>query len=99
MARFIHLISWTDQGVRGYADTVKRAEAAADMFAKLGGRMVEVYWTLGPYDIVVVSEFPDDETATAAALRTSAQGNVRTTTMRAFDRGEVGAIVAKAQAG
>lgn len=99
MARFIHLISWTDQGVRGYTDTVKRADAAADLFARLGGKMVEVYWTLGPYDIVVVSEFPDDETATAAALRTSALGNVRTTTMRAFDRMEVGAIVEKAKAG
>jgi len=52
---------------------------------------------LGRYDIVAVSEFPDDETATAAALALSAGGNIRTTTMRAFGRTEMARIVAKAQ--
>jgi uncharacterized protein with GYD domain len=45
----------------------------------------------------VISEFPDDETATAAALQLAAGGNVRTTTMRAFDRDEVTKIIAKAK--
>jgi uncharacterized protein with GYD domain len=99
MARFVQLLSWTDQGVQGYAETVKRADAAAALYGRMGGRMVDIWWTLGPHDLVVVAEFPDDETATAAALAVSSLGNVRSTTMRAFDRAEVGAIVAKAQAG
>ncbi len=97
MARFVSLISWTEQGVRTYADTIKRADAATAAYAKLGGKLVEIYWTLGPYDLVAISEFPDDETATAAALQLAAAGNIRTTTMRAFDRGEVKKIVAKAK--
>lgn len=97
MARFISLISWTEQGVRSYAETTKRADAAAAAYTKLGGKLVEIYWTLGPYDLVAISEFPDDETATAAALQLAAAGNIRTTTMRAFDRGEVKKIVAKAK--
>jgi len=56
-----------------------------------------IYWTLGPYDLVAISEFLDDETATAAALQLAAGGNVRTTTMRAFGRDEVKKIVAKAK--
>jgi hypothetical protein len=48
--------------------------------------------TLGQYDIVVVTEFPDDETAAAVALQTDL-GNVRTTTMQAFDAEQVGAII------
>jgi uncharacterized protein with GYD domain len=95
MARFVSLISWTEQGARSYADTTKRADAATAEFARLGGKLIDIYWTLGPYDIVAVSEFPDDETATAAALQLAAGGNVRTTTMRAFDRDEVKKIIAK----
>jgi len=95
MAKYVSLISWTEQGVHNYADTTKRADAAAAEFARLGGKLTDAYWTLGPYDLVVISEFPDDETATAAALQLAAGGNVRTTTMRAFDRDEVTMILAK----
>jgi len=44
---------------------------------------------------VAVVEAPDDETMTAAMLELGAGGNVRTTTMRAFTRGEFEAIVQK----
>jgi uncharacterized protein with GYD domain len=97
MSNYVLLITWTEQGVRNYADTAKRADAAAAEFARLGGNLTDIYWTLGPYDIVGLAEFPDDESATAAALQLSAGGNVRTTTMRAFDRAEVKKIIAKAK--
>ena len=45
------------------------------------------------YDLVVVTEFPDDETATAVVLQTVAGGNVRTTTMKAFDAEQMSAII------
>ncbi len=61
----------------------------------LGGKMTQNYWTLGPYDLVVISEFPDDETGTAAALAISSQGRVRTTTLRAFDSDEMQGIISK----
>ncbi len=97
MATYVSLISWTDQGIRTYPDTIKRSEAAAAAYERLGGKLVELYWTLGPYDLVAVSEFPDDETATVAALQLGAIGNIRTTTMRAFGRDEAARIVARAQ--
>jgi hypothetical protein len=50
-------------------------------------------WTLGQYDLVVVTDFPDDETATAVVLQTVAGGNVRTTTMKAFDAEQMSAII------
>ena len=50
-------------------------------------------WTLGEYDIVVVLEAPDDETATSLALEVSSLGNVRTTTLRGFDADEMRGIV------
>jgi uncharacterized protein with GYD domain len=41
----------------------------------------------------VVTDFPDDETATAVALQTAALGNIRTTTMKAFDAEQMSAII------
>jgi len=96
MNRYISLINWTDQGVRTYKETVDRADAAASAFQAAGGAMVDIYWLLGPYDIAVICDFPDDETATAALLRLATAGNIRTTTMRAFDRETARSIIAKA---
>jgi hypothetical protein len=44
---------------------------------------------LWPYDIVGIVDTPDDETATAALLSVAGQGNVRTTTQRAFSASEM----------
>jgi uncharacterized protein with GYD domain len=96
VARYVGLISWTDQGIRDYKDTTQRAEAFASMLQGLGAKLVDIYWTQGPYDIVGVIDAPDDETVTAAMLRVGALGNVRTTTMRAFTADEVARIVEKA---
>jgi uncharacterized protein with GYD domain len=65
------------RGVRSYA--VDRAEAAKALAAKFGGGLREIYWTVGLYDIVAITEASDDESATAFALSLAAQGNVRTT--------------------
>jgi uncharacterized protein with GYD domain len=48
---------------------------------------------MGQYDYVVVAEAPDDETMARIALAVAGQGNVRTQTIRAFDRSEMMSIV------
>ena len=95
MPTYVSLINWTEKGAATFKDTVDRAEAGKQLAGTFGGSLKEIYWTLGPYDIVAISEAPDDETATAFALSLASQGNVRTTTMRAFDSGEMQAIIAK----
>ena len=84
MAKFISLINWTDQGAKTANESADRAEAAQKLAADMGGSM-EIYWTMGQYDIVAISEFADDETAVAFLSKVSSLGNVRTQTMRAFD--------------
>lgn len=92
MAKFVSLISWTEQGIKSYQDSVGRAEDAMKVAADMGGSL-QVLWTLGEYDIVAISEFPDDETATAFMLKVGSQGNIRTKTMRAFESDEVLRII------
>jgi uncharacterized protein with GYD domain len=96
MATYVTLLNWTDQGVRNYKDTAKRSEAFAAAAQKLGAKVLSLYWTVGPYDLVAVVEAPDDETATAALLQLGGVGNVRTTTLRAFGQEEMDRIIAKA---
>jgi uncharacterized protein with GYD domain len=83
------------QGRGAFKETVDRAEAGKQLADKFGGSLKEIYWTIGPYDVVAVSEAPDDESATAFALALASQSNVRTTTLRAFDADEMRGIIAK----
>jgi uncharacterized protein with GYD domain len=92
MPTFVSLVNWTDQGIKTYRDSVRRAEDYRGLVEESGGQVRQLVWTLGEYDIVVVTDFPDDETATAVALQTAALGNIRTTTMKAFDAEQMSAI-------
>ena len=96
MATYISLINWTEKGIAQFKDTLERAEAAKKLATKLGGTLKDVYWTVGPYDLVTIYEAPDDESATAFSLALGSQGNVRTTTLRAFSADAMRRIVAKA---
>ena len=96
MATFVSLVNFTDQGIRSFNDSPKRADAFAQLVQKHGGSVKGIWWTLGEYDIVVVTEVPDDETYAAIGLQLGSLGNVRTQTLRAFDRSEVERIIAQA---
>ena len=95
MATFIALGNFTDQGIRNVKDSVKRADAVKEAAQKAGITMKEIVWTLGSYDMVVTFEAPDDAAMTAFALAIGSAGNVRTQTLRAFNRSEMSAILAK----
>jgi uncharacterized protein with GYD domain len=95
MATYIVLGNFTDQGIRNVKDTIKRADAVKAAAEKAGIKMKDIMWTLGAYDMVVTFEAPDDAALTAFALAVGSQGNVRTQSMRAFDRNEMSAIIAR----
>jgi uncharacterized protein with GYD domain len=96
VAHFVMLGRWTAEGVKLHRETVDRSEKAAAMLESMGGRLVGIWWTLGKQDFVAVIEAPDDATAMTFLLKLGAQGNVETTTMRAFDAIEMREILAKA---
>lgn len=94
MPKFISLLNFTEQGVANYRDSVDRADAAKKLAADMGGS-IDIHWTLGEIDLVAISEFPDDDTATAFLLKVASLGNVRSRTLRAFDADEFSRIIAK----
>ena len=96
MPTYVNLVRWTDQGIKNYQDSPSRAADFAKLVQSLGGRVRELLWTTGEYDLVTVIELPDEETAAAAGLRVASLGSIRTTTMRAFSADEMGSIITKA---
>src|SRR3712207_4977575 len=86
MPTYVVLMNWTDQGVKTAGETVHRRDQADALAQKHGASIEQVYWTVGPYDIVTVIEAPDDESATSMLLELGMAGNLRTTTLRAYDR-------------
>ena len=94
MAKYATLYSFTDQGIRAVKESPGRLKAAIEAAEGVGVKMLGVYYTEGPYDLVIISEADDEKAATAFALATGVQGNVRSTTMRAWDPDEFAEIVA-----
>jgi uncharacterized protein with GYD domain len=93
MATFITTIKFTEKGLQGIPETAKRSVAFKAAAKKMGVKVSAIYWTLGPFDGVIVFDAPDDQIATAAMLGLSSQGNVHTATCRAFGAGEIEKVV------
>ena len=93
MPTYVSLINFTEEGIRTIRDTLDRSQRAAETAEKYGARFEQLYWTVGPYDIVLILEAPDEESATAFLLDVGSWGAVRTTTLRAYDREEMSGII------
>ena len=94
MPTYITLIHWTEKGLENVKDSPNRLDAAKKAFQAAGAELKEFYLVQGPYDIVIVSEAPDDETVAKLALAIGSKGAIRTETLRAFPEDEYRKIIA-----
>jgi uncharacterized protein with GYD domain len=95
MPTYITLYKFTDQGIKSVKEIPQRIEDAIKNFGAMGGKVIGVYAVMGEYDIVAISEAPSDEIAMTFALALGSQGNVRTTTLKAFTTGEFAKMIQK----
>jgi len=95
MPTYVALYRWTDQGIRTVKDTVARARENMAGFEKAGGKIKALYYTQGRYDLIAISEAPNEETAQAFVLAQGKSGYLRTETMRAFSMEEMESILKK----
>jgi len=94
MATYISLIKFTPQGIISIKDGPARLEAGKETLRTFGSELRAFYLTMGRYDIVTISEAPDDMAAAKVALAVGSAGNVSTETLRAFSEEEYREIVA-----
>lgn len=94
MATYITLVRWTQKGIENIKQSPARLDAAKQAFRAMGGELKEFYLVMGQYDMVVIGEGPDDETASKLALTIASRGEIRTETLRAFTEEEYRKIIA-----
>ena len=92
MPTYITLVNFTDQGIRTIRDAPQRWDDAHAAIKAAGGSL-QLFLTIGQYDAVAITEFPNDEVATTAVLALGSQGNIRTTTLKAFTEQEARKII------
>lgn len=93
MATYIALLDFTDRGLRELEDSHHRADAFREMAERSGARVVAQYWTLGNHDGVLILDAPSEECAASVLFQLARGGNVRTTTLRAYDWAEAQDLV------
>jgi uncharacterized protein with GYD domain len=93
MPTYVTLVNWTDEGIRNVKDTLKRLDRGAEVAQKYGVKLQQAYWTVGPYDMVSIVEGPDGEAISAYLLEVCSAGDLRTITLRAYDREEMSEIL------
>ena len=94
MPTYISLIKYTHQGISAIKEGPSRLDANKEVLNRYGSELKAFYLTMGRYDIVTVSEAPDDAAAAKVALTVGSAGNVTTETLRAFTEDEYREIVA-----
>jgi uncharacterized protein with GYD domain len=93
MPAFIATIKFTEQGIKSIKDTTRRSSAFKAAAKKMGVKLLDVYWCLGPFDGLLIFEAPDAQAATAAMLSLAAKGNVQTQTAQAFTAAEMDKVL------
>jgi uncharacterized protein with GYD domain len=96
MPLYVTLYKLTEQGRRTIKDSPKRLRETTANLEKLAGiKIHHALYTSGRYDLVVVSEAPNEQAANLAALSIMKAGNVVGETLHAYSVDEVEGLVAK----
>ena len=75
MPHFLHQVSYTSEGWRALiAQPQDRLAAVRAPIEKLGGKLVQGWLAFGDYDVVAITEMPDNVSAAAIAIAFAAGG-------------------------
>ena len=93
---FVVLGNWTDEGLKNAKDAPSRIKDTHNAVEKAGGKM-QLYYTLGEYDFIMVLEMPDEKAIMRILLWLGSKGNVRTKTLKAWTEAEAAKEISQMQ--
>jgi uncharacterized protein with GYD domain len=96
MPIYITLLRNTQKGAETIKEAPQRIATAAQAIQKAGGRVLAAYATLGRYDYVYITEFPDTKAGWPVLIQTASQGTVSGETLEAIPIEEFIEFVRKA---
>lgn len=88
MATYISLCRFTQQGIENIKESPGRLDMLKEALPPEGASVQGFYLTMGQYDVVLIFDAKDEQTAARVGLALGALGNVRTETNRAFTEEE-----------
>jgi len=75
MPHYLQQVAYSREGWEALvANPQDRIEAVRPAIEKLGGRIVQAWFSFGDYDVVVISDLPDNVSAAAIAMAFAAGG-------------------------
>ncbi len=95
MARYISLLRYTEQGAKNIKQSTTRAHAFDELAAKSGVKVEGQYWTMGKYDGALILSADSEQKVLHLLTELASLGNVRTSTMQAFEDKEFDRIAGK----
>jgi len=95
MAKFISLVKYTSKGIENIKESPNRLDAVKQIFKSMGASVEAFYLTMGSYDIVLIMDAPNSETAAKLILAVSSGGAVSTETLTAFSEDEYRKIISE----
>jgi len=95
MPTYVLLVDWTAEGAQAVEQTVDRLEKGSQLGESFGCELEHIWWTQGGHDMVSVINTPDEQAMVAYTLAVIRLGNLRTTTLRAWNADEMGEIIGR----
>ena len=78
MPHYLHQVSYTPEAwARLIATPQDRIEAIRAPIEKLGGRIDTAFFAFGEYDVIVITQMPNNVSAAAMAIAFAAGGSVK----------------------
>ena len=83
MPLYVTLAKYTQQGRQNINGVPERFQHARRLVESKGGKVVAIYALLGEWDLMAITESPDEKTAMSIAMAIGKQGNISAQTMTA----------------
>ena len=95
MAKYISLVKYKTKGIENIKESPSRLDAVKQLCESMGATVEGFYLTMGRYDIIMIMDAPNLETAAKIILTTTSKGSVSTETLPAFPEDEYRKIISE----
>ena len=84
MPTYVTLWKYTGEGLKDIRNTTSRFEAVKKIIESNGGKLLQVYGLIGEYDVLTITEMPDNKALASTVLRICASGRIGAETLEAI---------------
>lgn len=88
MPLFVTLAKYTQQGRQNINGVPERFQNARSLIESKGGKVIAIYGLLGEWDLMAITESPDEKVAMSIAMTISKQGKIAAQTMTAVSEAD-----------